>query len=80
MNERMECLALRAVSDRSHRNLFNIIFLARLEKQPIFNINSPACRQSIGLDNKTPNTGCCARRKHFSRNNGREAGGKSGLG
>jgi len=44
------------------------------KQQPIFNIKSPGCRQSMALDNRTPSAGFCPRRRQSSRNNGRGAG------
>lgn len=70
----------RAVSDRLHRNLSNIIFVAPLEKQPIFNIKSAGCRQSMVLDNRTPSARSCPRRTKSSRNNGLKAEGREILG
>jgi hypothetical protein len=56
-------------AERSHGNLFDIIFVSWLEKQPTFNINSAGSMKSMGLDNRKPSTGWCPRRKRLSRNN-----------
>lgn len=43
--------------DRTHRNLFNIIFVSWLENRPTFNINSAGSMKSMGLDNRTSSAG-----------------------